>query len=71
VGFEVLTAVTLLATCFNSGFLSAYSLIMKMEAMPSSEKSVEFQRITQRYIPEDSTLHTIRFSRWALLHEID
>jgi hypothetical protein len=28
-----------------------------MEAMCSSEKSVEFQRTTRRYIPEDDALH--------------
>jgi hypothetical protein len=28
-----------------------------MEAICSSEKSVDFQRTIQRYIPEDSTLH--------------
>jgi hypothetical protein len=38
---------------------SAYSSTLKMEAICSSETSVEFQRITQRYIPEDSTLHHI------------
>jgi hypothetical protein len=33
------------------------SSILKMEAIFSSEKSVDFQRTTRRYIPEDSTLH--------------
>jgi hypothetical protein len=31
-----------------------------MEAICSSETSVDFQRITRRYIPEDSTLHNHR-----------
>jgi hypothetical protein len=70
VGFEVLIAVAmksraLLATCFRSGFLSAYSVIMKIEAMYSSETSVDFQLITRRSIPEHSTVHTLRSSRWT------
>jgi hypothetical protein len=36
---------------------SAYSSTLKMEATCSSETSNDFQRITRRYIPEDSTLH--------------
>jgi hypothetical protein len=32
-------------------------LILKMEAICSSETSFKFQRITRRHIPEDSTLH--------------
>jgi hypothetical protein len=35
---------------------SAYSTL-KMDAISSSETSVDFQRTTQRYIPEDSILH--------------
>jgi hypothetical protein len=31
-----------------------------MEAICSSETSVDFQRTTRRYIPEDSTLHNHR-----------
>jgi hypothetical protein len=31
-----------------------------MEAICSSETSVDFQRVTRRYIPEDSTLHNHR-----------
>jgi hypothetical protein len=34
-----------------------YSSILKMEATCSSKMSVEFQRNTWRYIPEDSTHH--------------
>jgi hypothetical protein len=32
-----------------------------MEAMCSTESSVDFQQTTRRYIPEDSTLHNHRF----------
>jgi hypothetical protein len=35
---------------------SAYSTL-KMEEICSSETSVDFQRTTRRYIPEDGTLH--------------
>jgi hypothetical protein len=31
--------------------------ILKMEAICSSETSVDTQRTTRRYIPEDGTLH--------------
>jgi hypothetical protein len=33
---------------------------LKMEAIYSSERSVDFQRTTRRYIPEDSSLHNHR-----------
>jgi hypothetical protein len=46
----------LLATCFTLASYSTYSLTLKMEAICSSETSVDFQRTTQRYIPEESTL---------------
>jgi hypothetical protein len=36
---------------------SACSLTLKMEATCSSETSADFQRTTQRYIPEDRILH--------------
>jgi hypothetical protein len=35
---------------------SAYSSTMKMEAICSFETSVDFQRTTRRYIPEDTIL---------------
>jgi hypothetical protein len=35
---------------------SAYSSTLKMEAICSSETSIDFQRTARRYIPEDSTL---------------
>jgi hypothetical protein len=34
----------------------AYTSTLKMEAICSSETSVDFQRATRRYIPEDRTL---------------
>jgi hypothetical protein len=36
---------------------SAYSSTLMKEVISSSEKSVDFQRTTRRYIPEDGTLH--------------
>jgi hypothetical protein len=39
---------------------SAYSSTLKMEAVYYSETSVDFQRTTRRYIPEDGTLHNHR-----------
>jgi hypothetical protein len=36
---------------------SAYSSTLIMEATHSSETSVDTEQTTQRYIPEDSTLH--------------
>jgi hypothetical protein len=36
----------------------AYSSTLKMEAICSSDTSVDFQQFTRRYIPEDSTLYT-------------
>jgi hypothetical protein len=38
---------------------SAYSAL-KLEAICSSEMSVDFQRATRRYIPEDRTSHSHR-----------
>jgi uncharacterized membrane protein YciS (DUF1049 family) len=46
----------LLATCFHAGFLLGIFLL-KMEAICSSETSIDVQRTTRRYIPEDGTLH--------------
>jgi hypothetical protein len=37
------------------GFLLGYFSTLKMEAIYSSETSVDFQWTTRRYIPEDST----------------
>jgi hypothetical protein len=46
----------LLATCFHTVLSSAYSSTLKVEAIRSSETSIDFQWVTWRYIPEDSTL---------------
>jgi hypothetical protein len=50
--------------CLPSAFTlvssSANSLTLKMEAIYFSEASVDFQRTTHRYTPEDSTLHDHR-----------
>jgi hypothetical protein len=37
---------------------STYFSTLKMEATCSSRTSIDFQRTTRRYIPEDRTLHT-------------
>jgi hypothetical protein len=37
----------------------AFSSTLKMEATCSSETSVDFQRTTRRYIPEDRTLYCV------------
>jgi hypothetical protein len=50
----------LLATCFHAGFFSAYFSTLEMEDIYSSEMSVDVQRTTKRYIPEDGTLHNHR-----------
>jgi hypothetical protein len=42
-------------------FLAQFNFsTLKMEAIFSSETSVDFQRTTRRYIPEDGTLHNHR-----------
>jgi hypothetical protein len=46
-----------LAACFMFVCYLAYSSALKMEATCSSEMSVDFQRATRRYIPEDWNLH--------------
>jgi hypothetical protein len=46
--------------CFHTGFSLAYSSILKMEEICSSETSVDTQRSRLRYIPEDGTLHNHR-----------
>jgi hypothetical protein len=47
---------------------SAYFLNLKMEAICSSETSVDFQRATRNYIPEDSTLQMVR---WFVNDELE
>jgi hypothetical protein len=71
--FEVLTSVVMKCTiiwditpcsplkapAFTLVSCLAYSSTLKMEAICFSETSVDFQRNTQRYIPEDSTFREI------------
>jgi hypothetical protein len=51
--------------CFSERLPPTFTLIscstystLKMEAVCSSETSVDFQRSTRRYVPEDSNLQT-------------
>jgi hypothetical protein len=48
--------ITAFLTASKLVFCSAY-WTLKLEAIFSSELSVDFQETTRRYIPEDSTLH--------------
>jgi uncharacterized lipoprotein YajG len=50
--FWDITLCSLLATCFMLASCSAYSSTLKVEVTCSSS-SVDFQRATPRYIPED------------------
>jgi hypothetical protein len=45
----------LLATCFTLVSCFTYSSTLKMDAARSSETSVNFERTTWRYIPDDRT----------------
>jgi hypothetical protein len=49
-----------LSSAFTPIRYSAYSSTLKMEAICSSEMSVDFQRTTRRYIREGRTLHNHR-----------
>jgi hypothetical protein len=60
-GFQVLTAVVAGSYWFPG---LAYSSTLKMEAVCSSEMSVDFQRNVSRYIPEDR-----KRSACCLLHD--
>jgi hypothetical protein len=59
--------------CLPSAFTlvscSAYFSTLKMEALCSPETSVDFQRTTRRYIPEDSTLHNHRCENLTSMEE--
>jgi hypothetical protein len=44
-----------LPTAFTQVSCSTYSSTLKMNAICSSETSVDFKRNTRRYIPEDNT----------------
>jgi hypothetical protein len=50
----------LLGTCFMQIFWLACFSTLKMEATFLSETSVDFQRSTRGYIPEDRTLNKYR-----------
>jgi hypothetical protein len=51
--------VALFATCFRLVSCLAISWTLKVEVTCSSDTSVDFQRSTRRYIPEDRPLHTM------------
>jgi hypothetical protein len=57
---EISTNETLFVTCFMLVSCLAYSSTLKMEVICSSETSVDFQRITWRYIPEESRNSAVR-----------
>jgi hypothetical protein len=48
------------ATFFHAGILLGLFFDLEMEAIGSSETSVDFQRTERRYILEDSTFHNQR-----------
>jgi hypothetical protein len=48
------------AACFMIISCLAYSSTLKMEAVCSSETSVDLHWTTRRYIPKDTTLHKHR-----------
>jgi hypothetical protein len=52
----------------NSAETSKLSSTLKMEAICSSETSVETQRTTRRHIAEDDTLHNHRCEKPQILH---
>jgi hypothetical protein len=62
----------------KSSFCLADSSTLKMEVTYSSETSVDFQRTTRRYIPEERTLHNhrcenlnnVNVSPYILLHAV-
>jgi hypothetical protein len=49
-----------MATCLLAGFAKLISSTLKMEAICSSETSLETQRTTRRHIPEYDTIHNHR-----------
>jgi hypothetical protein len=59
-GNQNVVNVALLATCFTLLSCLSYSSTLKMEALCSSETSIEFQRTTWRYIREERTLYNHR-----------
>jgi hypothetical protein len=69
VGFEVLTALLMKTTIFWDITPPVFTLVscpayfstLKMEAIGFSEMSVDSERTTRRYIPEDGTLYDSSF----------
>jgi hypothetical protein len=55
--WEMKSCRSLLAARFMLAFSFTHSSILKMESKFSSEMSVDFQRTTRRYSPEEITLH--------------
>jgi hypothetical protein len=55
---------SLLAACFMLDSYLAYYSTLKMKAVCSSETSIDFQRTTWRYIPEDRLLLTINLFKF-------
>jgi hypothetical protein len=47
----------MLVTCFMLDSSLAYSSTLKMKVTFCSKTSIDFQRRTRRYIPEDSAFH--------------
>jgi hypothetical protein len=52
------------ATLLHADFFLGLFLTLKIEVKYSSETSVDFQRITGRYIPEGSTLHSFLIKKY-------
>jgi hypothetical protein len=58
------TDISMLISCL------AYSSTQNMEAIYSSETSVDFHRISRRYIPEDGTLHSNPCENFSSLNNL-
>jgi hypothetical protein len=58
----------------HDGFSLAYSLTLKMDSSYSSETSVDFQRTTRCYIPEDRTflilISSLRYTFILIIHQL-
>jgi hypothetical protein len=60
IGAENLVSMLCLPPAFTLVSCSVWSSTLKMETIYSSDTSVDFQRTTRRYIPENSTLRNHR-----------